>query len=254
MAECRSRMPRPTLRVAFSLRAIPAGTGTRQRRSSRTSQPSAAPRRHSYARSIVKVVHTCVRQTAGRGHRRQSRGAARAVTSASSSNVRPRGSTRRRRRCVVCRSCRRRRIEHVRGEVPSSIPRRERAAHVLGDGGDDAIPAELAESAVPPSVGASTRLVVGPVHLDDEASLGASEVDDVRPDDELPTKGKPCLLPGQPPPEPLFGASGREAHESSALLEDPSLVWRDERTSEHDTSARGRGRAVANVMSWCVSP
>src|SRR5688572_10816214 len=64
--------------------------------------------------------------------------------------------------------------------------------HVILAEANDA-PPELLEGPIAGGIWASTLLVVCAVDFDDEACLGASEVDDVGPDNELTTEGKTGL-------------------------------------------------------------
>jgi hypothetical protein len=54
-------------------------------------------------------------------------------------------------------------------------------------------PAEAVKDAVSMSIVAAPALVVRAIELDDEAALGAGEVGDVGPDDELPAERKAGL-------------------------------------------------------------
>ena len=69
-------------------------------------------------------------------------------------------------------------------------------------------PAEPAEQALPRRILALTPFVVPAVELHDEPYLGAGEVDDEVPDDELPAEGEPSLRAREPAPDPFLGARG----------------------------------------------
>jgi hypothetical protein len=90
------------------------------------------------------------------------------------------------------------------------------------------MPAERAEGSLSARILAVTALVVAAIDLDDEADLGAREVDDVGPDDELTTEGKPGFEAAETAPEALLGARGRETHGASTLFEEASASRGDE--------------------------
>lgn len=72
------------------------------------------------------------------------------------------------------------------------------------------LPPELAKRRIARGIGPRALFVVGPIDLHHEPGLRSREVDDVRPDDELPAEGKARLGAGEPAPEPLLPARGRE--------------------------------------------
>jgi len=154
--------------------------------------------------------------------------------------------------------------------------RRREAPCALGNAGDDGLeitedmllrnpehaPTELVERAVTRAIMPRALLVVSPINLDDEAHLGAREVDDALPDDELTPKREPSLGPGQPAPEPLLRACWRAAHDACTLFEELCASDRDKSTTVHEdlqevgadarraklpsaASVRRRGRKVA---------
>src|SRR5262245_4221827 len=71
-------------------------------------------------------------------------------------------------------------------------------------------PPELLEVLIPRSIVPLTPFVIAAIDFNDEPHLGASEVNDVRPDNELTSKREANLGAGEPSPKPLFGARGRE--------------------------------------------
>lgn len=102
----------------------------------------------------------------------------------------------------------------------------------FGDARDDAIeicedlflrdakytPPERAERAVARGIAALPPLVAPAVNLDDEADLGASEVDDEVANDELTAKGKSGLRPGELSPEPVLRARWSEAQDRKSVV------------------------------------
>lgn len=106
-------------------------------------------------------------------------------------------------------------------------------------------PAEGSERPVPRRVVPLSILVVSAVDLDDETDLGGGEVDDEVSDDELTAEGKSGLRAGEAAPEPLLRAGWREAHVASTLLEEASLLRRDECASEHEELREHAARECA---------
>jgi hypothetical protein len=71
------------------------------------------------------------------------------------------------------------------------------------------MPAEGGEVPVAAGIMARAVLMGAPIDLDDEAHLGAREVDDEVADDELPTEAKPELRPGERLPQRMLRRSRR---------------------------------------------
>ena len=129
-----------------------------------------------------------------------------------------------------------------------AVSRRGQAPCAVGDAGDDRIevtdhlmvrnphnmPAQLVERAIPRAIMTRAPHMGRPVNLDDEPHLGAREVDDVLPDDELTTIRKPGLGPRKSAPEPLLRARGRTPHDARTLFEELSASGRDKSTTEHE--------------------
>ena len=135
-----------------------------------------------------------------------------------------------------------------------AVPERQRAYGLRtapsrdDDGGDDPIevgedlrlrhaqhpPAQLAERAVPRAIVPGAPLMGCPIDLDDEPHLGAREVDDGLPDDELTTKRKPGLGPRETAPEPLLRACGIATHALCTFFEELSASGRNESTTVHE--------------------
>jgi hypothetical protein len=111
---------------------------------------------------------------------------------------------------------------HRRAGSSSRDARRD-GGDALDDGGEvlehgvlreaEHCPAELGKRFLPNGILPLAPLVVATIDLNDEAHLGASEVDDEVSDDELPAEAEACLRSGEPPPEPLLciGPSSVEA-------------------------------------------
>jgi hypothetical protein len=94
-------------------------------------------------------------------------------------------------------------------------------------------PSKPRKRSVSRRISTQVAFVVPAIDLDDEADLGAGEVDDEPPDDELPTKGEAGLRACQPAPEELLGAGGRKPHAACVLLEERCMSGGDERATEH---------------------
>ena len=96
------------------------------------------------------------------------------------------------------------------------------------------VPPEVRERALARAIMPRALFMVRPINLDDEAHLGAREVDDVLTDDELPAKRKPGLGPREAAPEPLFRARGTATHAERMLFEQLGASRRDKSTTKHE--------------------
>ena len=89
----------------------------------------------------------------------------------------------------------------------------------------------MGEESITRPIAVGTSEVNSTVDLDDERSLGAEEVDDVRPDGVLTAKLDAERPPTERLPEQLFGARWSAAHETSALEQERAHITRKPRRS-----------------------
>ena len=157
------------------------------------------------------------------------------------------------------------RAVHTKDACARAASRRpcRKTASALGDESDDRLevtnhpmfrdadhtPPELVERALPRAIVTRAHGVVPAVDLDDEPHLGAREVDNVLPDDELTTKRKPGLRPRSAPPPFARSRAGRrlrtdkgeaagEAGEVNERQSRASAVAGTLRTARHGERAR----------------
>jgi hypothetical protein len=115
------------------------------------------------------------------------------------------------------------------------------------------MPAELGPRVIARCIMTRALFMVRPVDLNDEPHFGASEVDDVLRDDELPPKPKAGLGAREPAPNPLLRARSedpplpwtpREARECAR-----SVSWRDGNAGSSRRSSRRRPYASARLAT-----
>lgn len=93
--------------------------------------------------------------------------------------------------------------------------------------------AKFEERSLPRMVLPLSIVVVRPINFDDQPHLGASEVNDEGPDDQLPSEGESDSGTAEVTPEKLFGRSGSEAHGASSFFQGASEGRKNARASEH---------------------